>query len=72
MGMAFDPEKALPRDVIDKILSESLDPESQDAEDAVITEEDIERVKKALEEIPELKDLGLIEVAGEAINEQEQ
>jgi len=65
MGMAFDPEKALPRDVIDKILSESLDPESQDAEDAVITEEDIRRVKKALEDMPEL---GLIDL----LEEQEQ
>lgn len=61
MGMAFDPEKALPRDVVDKILSESLDPESQDAEDAVITEEDIKRVKKMLEDVPELGMIDLLE-----------
>jgi len=67
MGMAFDPEKALPQDVVDKILSETLGPESDDDQAAVITAEDVRRVVKTLEDIPELQDLETVEV----LNEQE-
>jgi len=67
IGMAYDPDKALPRDVLDKILSEPLDPVRQDDIDATITEEDIERVKRILDDVPELADLETVE----AINEQE-
>lgn len=71
MGMAYDPDKALPRDRLEKMIGRPLPSEADDTADAEITEEDIDRVMKALEEIPELADLDLVEATTEEEEESE-
>jgi len=59
----FDPEKALPREVLEGLLSQPL---SDDADEAsVITEADIARAKRLLDDIPEIADLETVEIGAQ-------
>jgi len=60
LAAGYDPAKNPPREVLEKILSQPLPDDADEA--SVITEADIARAMRILEEIPELDELETVEV----------